>query len=372
MIHDESRSRSIRWSVLVRVVLVGVLAAGTGGRADDRTAPPAKSDGDPPRPDLYFPPPESQGGWRKLDDPDAIRRIAGMDPDKLEELRGWLRRSDRRRLRGGRHPPRLHRAGRGTRQQRGDHRNPRGLVLQGDLRHGPGHRLGAKPTRRDAEADDLRRQGVRLHPLGPAAERPAQGESPSSNSSTTPRASARKRPAPPTTGPGNTSWATRGDRRTAKLAFDPGTACGYSTHALAHAALVCETVTGKPYDEFAIEALFKPLGIEHWWFQYYEGGPKIGRHPSHGLGMPARDMARIAYCMAHDGRWNDRQVIPEWFVEQTAAPTHDVNGPEMRFKINAQIFSHGWELPARLTGEGGRSGRGIPPTPAPSPAPGAS
>jgi hypothetical protein len=53
-------------------------------------------------------------------------------------------------------------------------------------------------------------------------------------------------------------------------------------------------------------------------------------------------------------------VIPEWFVEQTSAPTHDVHGPELRFKVDAQIFSHGWELPARLTGEGGRSGRGIP------------
>jgi hypothetical protein len=37
-----------------------------------------------------------------------------------------------------------------------------------------------------------------------------------------------------------------GDARTAKLAFDPGTACGYSTHALAHATLACETVTGSP------------------------------------------------------------------------------------------------------------------------------
>jgi CubicO group peptidase (beta-lactamase class C family) len=151
-----------------------------------------------------------------------------------------------------------------------------------------------------------------------------------------------------------------GDARTERLAFDPGTACGYSTHALAHAALVCETVTGKPYDQFAIEALFRPLGIEHWWFQYYEGGPESGRHPSHGLGMPARDLARIAYCMAHGGRWEGRQVIPQWFVTQTAAPTHDVRGLEMRFKLNAQTFSHGWELPARLTGEGGRSGQGIP------------
>jgi CubicO group peptidase (beta-lactamase class C family) len=151
-----------------------------------------------------------------------------------------------------------------------------------------------------------------------------------------------------------------GDPRTARLAFAPGTDCGYSTHALAHAALVCETVTGKPYDQFAIEALFQPLGIEHWWFQFYEGGAKYGRHPSHGMGMPARDLARIAYSMAHQGRWSNQQVIPEWFVNETAAPTHSIKGPEMRFRVNAQIFSHGWELPALLDGEGGRSGQGIP------------
>jgi len=102
--------------------------------------------------------------------------------------------------------------------------------------------------------------------------------------------------------PNDGSWeyllGHSGDARTAKLAFDPGAGCGYSTHALAHAALVCETVTGKPYDQFAIEALFKPIGVEHWWFQFYDGGEKYGRHPSHGMGMPARDLARIAYCMS--------------------------------------------------------------------------
>src|SRR6516165_7305504 len=139
--------------------------------------------------------------------------------------------------------------------------------------------------------------------------------------------------------PNDGSWeyvlGHSGDARTERLAFDPGTACGYSTHALAHAALVCETVTGKPYDKFAVEALFKPLGIEHWSFQYYEGGPKVGRHPSQHLGMPARDMARIAYCMCRDGRWRDKQVIPRWFVAETARPTHNVHGLEMRFKLNA-------------------------------------
>ncbi len=41
-------------------------------------------------PASYFPPPESQGGWRKLDGPDDIRRLGGMDPDKLAELRQCL------------------------------------------------------------------------------------------------------------------------------------------------------------------------------------------------------------------------------------------------------------------------------------------
>ena len=35
----------------------------------------------------YFPEPESQGGWRKLTEPESIRRTAGMDPVKLDDLR---------------------------------------------------------------------------------------------------------------------------------------------------------------------------------------------------------------------------------------------------------------------------------------------
>jgi CubicO group peptidase (beta-lactamase class C family) len=162
--------------------------------------------------------------------------------------------------------------------------------------------------------------------------------------------------------PNDGSWdyilGHTGDPRTENLAFAPGTGCGYSTHALDHAALVCETVSGKPYDQFAIEALFKPLGIEHWWFQYFDG--RIGRHPSHGLGMPARDLARIAYCMLRDGRWKDQQVIPKWFVDQTGKSATDLKTPELRWKLNPQVFSLGWELPARHWSASGRSGQGIP------------
>jgi CubicO group peptidase (beta-lactamase class C family) len=141
-----------------------------------------------------------------------------------------------------------------------------------------------------------------------------------------------------------------GDPRLAQLAFDPGTGSGYSTHAIYHAALVCENVTGVPYDQFAITHLFKPIGCEHWWFQYFDG-EKHRRGPNHAMGMPARDLARIAYCMLRGGDWNGRQVIPRWFINEVAqGPTHSLRGvKELRFQRDAASYSHAWELPTSTT-----------------------
>ncbi len=308
----------------------------------------------------YFPPPESAGGWRMLSDPDSIRRQAGMDPARLAKLRDWLRQSDHRKfaavvIRRGYlvlQEERGNSAVTDTRRIASCSKAICATVLAiASEESQKGHTL-RKMTFDDRAFDFI----PWAYPLSdPRKARITVKQLLNHTSGICPEA---------TGAPNDGQWdyilGHTGDARTTSLAFDPGTACGYSTHALDHAALVCENVTGKPYDQFAIEALFQPLGIEHWWFQFYDGGPKYGRHPSHAVGMPARDMARIAYCMAHGGRWNGRQVIPQWFVDQTAAPTHDVRGLEMRFHLNARTFSHGWELPARLTGEAGRSGQGIP------------
>jgi len=308
----------------------------------------------------YFPPPESKGGWRKLENAAETRRLAGMDTGRLDELRDWLLKSDDRNfaatvIRNGYIVLEVERGN----SARTDARRVASVskaicatvlaIASEQSRRGPDTRRmtfdspafqfipWAKPLS-DTRKTNITVKQLLNHTSGICPE--AVGA--------------------PNDGPWEYILGHSGDPRTEKLAFDPGTACGYSTHALAHAALVCETVIGKPYDQFAIEALFTPLGIEHWWFQYYEGGEKVGRHPSHGLGMPARDLARIGYCLLRGGKWGDRQVVPRWFVDETATPTHQVRTPEIRWKLNAQIFSHGWELPARLTGEGGRSGVGIP------------
>jgi CubicO group peptidase (beta-lactamase class C family) len=308
----------------------------------------------------YFPPPESQGGWRTLGTPDDIRHVAGMDPVKLDALKAWLMQSDRRDfaavvIRGGHIVLEVERGNSSRTDSRRVASVSKAVCATVLAIASEQSRLGKTPRR--MSFDDPAFEFIPwAKPLSdPRKERITVKQLLNHTSGICPEA---------TGAPNDGTWeyvlGHTGDPRTAKLAFDPGTGCGYSTHALCHAALVCETVTGQPYDQFAVAALFRPLGIEHWWFQFYDGDARHGRHPSHGLGMPARDLARIAYCMLRGGRWGQQQVIPGWFVNETASATHDVHSPEMRWKLNPQVFSHGWELPARHSGQDGRSGEGIP------------
>jgi CubicO group peptidase (beta-lactamase class C family) len=298
----------------------------------------------------YFPPPESKGGWRKLASTEDVRRIGGMDPDKLGDVEKWLRRSDER--------------------------NFAATVIR------RGHIVFEVERGNSAKTDSRRvasvSKAVCATVLAIASELSQRGGSPKKMSFDDPAfqfipwaeplSDPRKAQitvkqlfnttsgiCPESTGASNNgSWdyvlGHTDDTRLAKLAFDPGTGSGYSTHAIYHAALVCENVTGMPYDQFAIKNLFEPIGCEHWWFQVFES-EKAGKHPNHALGMPARDLARIAYCMLRGGEWSGRQVIPRWFIEDVArGPTHSLRGvKELRTGRDAACYSHAWELPTALT-----------------------
>ncbi len=331
------------------VLCLTLLAAGCAGQKTSTESKRAE----------YFPPPESQGGWRKLELPDEIRRFGGMDPAKLEHLKQWLLQSDDR---------------------------PFNAVV---IRHG----YVVLDVFRDASSvtntKDVKScaKAICATVLAIASEESQQGRTPRKMTFddsafefipwAQPLSDPRKAQIKVKQLLNHTSGITPegygianvqkweyvlghgGDGKTAKLFFDPGTTLEYSTHGLYHAALVCENVTGQPYDQYCTEHLLKPLGIERSWFQVLQGDVQHGNHASHTSGLPAREMARIAFCMLHDGRWGKAQVIPKWFVAQTAAPTHTVTGVTKKsFGRDARSWSHGWELPAL---EGGDKGKDIPP-----------
>jgi CubicO group peptidase (beta-lactamase class C family) len=308
----------------------------------------------------YFPPPESKGGWRKLTKPEDVRTLGGMDPAKLADLERWLLRSDKRKfaalvIRHGHVVLEVER-GNSAKTHTGNVKSCAKAICATVLAIASEESQKGNTPRKMRFTDPAFDFLPWAKPLSdPRKAKITVQQLLNHTSGICPEA---------TGAPNDGKWeyvlGHSGDARTAKLAFDPGTACGYSTHALHHAALVCENVTGMPYDTFTIKNLFEPIGVERWWFQHLDEDKEHGRHPSHALGLPARDLARVAYCMLRGGRWGEKQVIPKWFVAATAAPTHEVKTAELRFKVPAQTFSHGWELPARLTGSGGRSGQGIP------------
>lgn len=332
------------------------LTSGKAGAAAPSKLPQKELRENPQKALAYFPPPESQGGWRMVETPAEMETVAAMDPAKIAELRAWLLKSDSRPFAA----VVIHRGTLALQVERGnsaisDTRNVKSCAKaicatvlaiaaeESQAGHLP-HKMSfddkafafipwAKPLSDPRKAEITVKQLLNH----------TSGITPESTKV-------------PNRGPWELILGHAGDVRNQKLAFAPGTDLDYGTHAFYHAALVCETVTGQPYDQYASEHLLQPIGVEKSWFEILAGDQQHGRHPSHAIGLPARELARVGYCMLHDGKWGERQVIPTWFVRETAAPTHHVTGIKT-FGRDARSFSHGWELPGLL---GGERGQGIP------------
>jgi CubicO group peptidase (beta-lactamase class C family) len=105
-------------------------------------------------------------------------------------------------------------------------------------------------------------------------------------------------------------------RWTNTLAADPGTQWDYSDPAMAHLALAFYHVTGREMREVMAERVFAPIGIEGLSWDLQGGGAGfIGPHANAhtGIHVSARELARFGYLMLRGGRWRDAQIIPDWW-----------------------------------------------------------
>lgn len=304
----------------------------------------------------YFPPPESEGGWRRLSTREETETSAGMSSEKIAELQEWLLASDNRPfaavvIRNGWIVLQVERT-KSAVNETGNVKSCAKAICASVLAIASEASQSGKLPRKMSFDDPAFQFIPWAHPLSdPRKSQITVKQLLNHTSGITPESTR-----VPNRGPWELILGHSGTEKNQRLAFDPGSDLDYGTHALYHAALVCEHVTGLAYDQFASENLLEPIGIDNCWFEMIDGDPSHGRHPSHALGLSARDLARIGYCMLHRGRWESRQVIPEWFVRETGWATHSVRGVKT-FGREAQSFSHGWELPAVLSD--GR-GTGIP------------
>jgi CubicO group peptidase (beta-lactamase class C family) len=114
----------------------------------------------------------------------------------------------------------------------------------------------------------------------------------------------------------------------AKLTAEPGTCWEYSDTGFAHLSLFFYHATGRELFDFMKERVFDPIGIQNVGWDWQGGvGGNIGPHtnPHSGLCFSGRDFVRLGYLMAHDGKWQDKQIVPHWWIETATKSSQQLN-----------------------------------------------
>lgn len=287
----------------------------------------------------YFPPPESQGGWRWFQSPEDVRTHARMDAHKLDqlfELQSFLFGSESWGtviIRKG-YLVREHYSFMGLATSRFDiwsctksftgtawglllddsqrGRLPDGLQVNLDT---PAYSL--LPT--ELPLSDPRKEAITIgHLLTMTSGIPGEAMG--------------LYGVPTATGSGPFEHAlgygaNRYGKWTNTLTADPGTHWDYSDPAMAHLSLLFSTVAQQDMHEYMQRRIFDPIGIEEASWDVLGGGGFMGPHtnPHVGLHISAREMARFGYLLLRRGIWLGKQLIPQWWLDLATRSSQTLN-----------------------------------------------
>jgi len=102
----------------------------------------------------------------------------------------------------------------------------------------------------------------------------------------------------------------------------PGTSPAYNSGVTNILAGIIAKATGKSAKDFAEDNLFKYLGFQDWSWDNTPNGITIG---GWGLSLRPIDMIKLGRLYLKKGRWNNVQVIPESWVEESIEPHFPMN-----------------------------------------------
>lgn len=87
----------------------------------------------------------------------------------------------------------------------------------------------------------------------------------------------------------------------------------YSNNDAHIVAAAVQKMSGMSLVDYLMPRLFEPLGIEKPFWETNFLGENIG---GTGCYFKLRDLAKICQCYAGAGKWNGKQVIPEWWTKE--------------------------------------------------------
>jgi CubicO group peptidase (beta-lactamase class C family) len=288
--------------------------------------------------EIYYPPPEPAGGWRYLVEPDQVRELAGMDPDKLDRVRQLQEF-----LYGDSWGIAIIRHGYLVREfytfnvllptrfdvwscTKSFTGTAWGLFFDDS-------RQGRLPDGKHVDLDSLAYAFLpEGHPLTDPRKKEITIRHLLTMTSGIPGESLGVVGMPTATNHGPFEHAlgrcpNRYGYWVDKLAAGPGARWDYCDPAIAHLALIFANVMGREISECMQERVFDPIGLQNVAWDVQGGSGFVGPHTNAhtGLYLSARDLARFGYLALHHGVWEGQHLVPRWWMDLATCTSQDLN-----------------------------------------------
>jgi len=98
---------------------------------------------------------------------------------------------------------------------------------------------------------------------------------------------------------------------------EPGNTFYYNTGASYLLSGLYTQKTGKPMSEYVFENIFRPIGIEDYY--WLAGNNQSISFGGSGLLLKTEDLAKFGYLYLNNGKWGEQQLIPEAYIKESTA-----------------------------------------------------
>ncbi len=294
----------------------------------------------------YFPPPDSEGGWRTLADKRELRRKAGVDLTRLEQAWEQCQRTTANAglvvIRNGYLVLERY-AGRASRMCNPDMASTGkaftsiaiGIMLK-EFRDKIPQGLDTKVyndtflPEANPISDPRLKDATLGHLLCMTAGYQGEGGSPSMQDG---------KVIPGKLVPGQDIRDLDGSSLRAPLWCGPGEGYAYASPSPHIASMVLRRIVGMDLKDYIHTRLAVPQGWGAWDYCLRRGD--IIQKVANGAGsiaLHATDAVRFAYCLAQGGRWKDKQIVPPEYIKlcQSQLPQYNRHTPfSLQWEHNA-------------------------------------
>lgn len=322
----------------------------------------------------YFPPPDSQGGWRTLKDAVQIRKAAGMDLTKLDYAFDYASRSSQH---GGllvvRHGFLVYEKyyGKGNREATPAMASVGkaytsiacGIMLEekhDQIPDGLETKVFTEKYLPEAfPLSDPRKADIKLgHLLTMASGMHGEGGNPGFVNF---EPSVKLEPIP------RPAQRLEQDQSALQTPMwtNPGGGYSYTSQSPHIASIVLRHLVGMEMQQYIDEKLAKPMGWGPWGYALHRGENTLPHTPGGAdTAIRATDVARFGYLILHKGKWGNRQLVPAAYIEMAGKPSpYQTHAPfSLMFEINADGHVAGAPRDAFFKSGGGGYGIVIVPS----------